>query len=223
MDRHAEVAYESMASVYDAFTAHHNYEAWITTLLELARENGLPTSASRVLDVGCGTGKSFAPLLDRGWEVTACDISPSMAALARENAGDRVRIEVADMRELPVLGSFDIAFCVDDPINYLHTAEELTATLRAVAANLVPDGLLIFDSNTISIYRGFFAERVEIEADGVRMIWDGLGDGAAPLRRIRICCPGGRGRAAPGRSRRPGCAARRRRSNRWGDPPGVRA
>ena len=195
MDRHAEVAYESIAPVYDDFTAHHNYEAWIATLLELAAENGLRVGASRALDVGCGTGKSFTPLLDRGWEVTACDISASMVALAREKAGDRVRVEVADMREMPVLGSFDIAFCIDDAVNYLHSPEELTATLRAVAANLAPDGLLIFDSNTIVNYRGFFAERVEIEANGVRMIWDGHGDGSAsPARSARRASPSNRWR-----------------------------
>jgi SAM-dependent methyltransferase len=175
MDRHAEVAYEAIAPVYDDFTAHHNYEAWIAMLLELAAENGLREGASRALDVGCGTGKSFRPLLDRGWDVTGCDISASMVALARERSGDRVPLEIVDMREMPVLGSFDIAFCIDDAINYLHSAEELTATLRGVAANLASDGLLIFDSNTISIYRGFFAEHVEVEAGGVRMIWDGHG------------------------------------------------
>jgi SAM-dependent methyltransferase len=179
MDRHAEVAYEAIAPVYDDFTAHHDYETRISMLLELAAENGLRPGASRALDVGCGTGKSFKPLLDRGWQLTACDISPSMAALARERAGDRVRIEVADMRELPVLGSFDVAFCIDDAVNYLHSPEELATTLRAIAANLEPEGLLIFDSNTISVYRGFFAEHLEVEANGVRMIWEGLGDGDA--------------------------------------------
>jgi SAM-dependent methyltransferase len=175
MDRHAEVAYESIAPVYDEFTAHHDYETRIAMLLELAAENGLRQGASRVLDVACGTGKSFRPLLDRGWEVTGCDISASMVALAREKSGDRVSIEIVDMRAMPVLGSFDIALCIDDGINYLHSAEELTAALRGVAANLEPDGLLILDSNTISVYRGFFAEHLEVEAGGVRMIWDGHG------------------------------------------------
>jgi len=176
-DRHAEVAYEAIAPVYDSFTAHHDYETRIAMLLALAAEHGLRRGASRVLDVGCGTGKSFTPLLDRGWEVTACDISPSMAALARERAGDRVRIEVADMRELPVFGSFDVGLCIDDAVNYLHSADELATTLRAVAANLEPDGLLIFDSNTLAVYRTFFAEHLEVEADGMRMTWEGHGDG----------------------------------------------
>ncbi len=229
-DRHAEVAYESIAPVYDDFTAHHDYETWIAMLLELAAENGLRRGASRALDVGCGTGKSFIPLLDRGWEVTGCDISASMVALAREKVGDRVPLEVVDMREMPVLGSFDLVFCIDDAINYLHSAEELEAALRGMAANLAPDGLLIFDSNTISIYRGFFAEHVEVEAGGVRMIWDGHGARGPAGRHQRgellLRTAGGRRRpdgparatsaAPPSRAR--GAGSDRRRGARAGGP-----
>jgi SAM-dependent methyltransferase len=174
MDRHAEVAYESIAPVYDDFTAHHDYEAWIATLLELATTHGLREGADQALDVACGTGKSFMPLLGRGWRVTACDISPSMIAFAREKAGEEVRIEVADMREMPDFGSFDLAICIDDAVNYLHSREELEATLRGIAANLRPDGVVVFDSNTVANYRGFFAEQFEMEGDGVTMIWEGL-------------------------------------------------
>jgi SAM-dependent methyltransferase len=170
-DRHAEVAYESIAPVYDDFTAHHDYETWVGTLLALAATHGL--RGETALDVACGTGKSFLPLLERGWQVTACDISAGMIELAREKAGGAVRIEIADMRELPVFGSFDLVFCLDDAINYLHTPAEAEAALRAIAANLAPDGILVFDSNTLATYRSFFGERVEVESNGVRMIWDG--------------------------------------------------
>ena len=140
-------------------------------LLDLGRKHGL--QGNTVLDVGCGTGKSFMPMLEKGWQVTACDLSPSMAELARVKAGPGVRIEVADMRELPVYGSFDMVCCLDDAINYLHTQEEVERTLRGLAANLAPHGLLIFDSNTLIVYRGFFGEHVEVEANGRRLIWDG--------------------------------------------------
>jgi SAM-dependent methyltransferase len=170
-DRHAEVAYEAIAPVYDDFTAHHNYRAWVSALLELGAAHGL--RGDTALDVACGTGKSFIPLLEHGWKVTACDISPSMVELARAKAGGKVRLEVADMRELPVYGSFDLVCCLDDAVNYLHSAAELELTLRGLAANLAPHGILIFDSNTITTYRGFFAEHVEIEMNGRRMIWDG--------------------------------------------------
>jgi SAM-dependent methyltransferase len=169
--RHAELAYEAIAPVYDDFTAHHDYRLWVTNLLELGAANGL--QGDTVLDVACGTGKSFLPMLEQGWKVTACDISPSMAELARAKAGGGVRIEVADMRELPVYGSFDLVACLDDAVNYVHTAAELEQALRAMAANLAPHGRLIFDSNTVTQYRGFFAEQFEMEMNGRRMIWEG--------------------------------------------------
>ena len=172
---HAEAAYDAIASVYDDFTAHHDYRAWISLLLRLGAANGL--RGDTALDIACGTGKSTIPLIEHGWQVTACDISASMAALAREKIGDGVRIEVADMRDLPVYGSFDLVCCLDDAVNYLHSAEELERTLRGMEANLAPDGRVIFDSNTLATYRGFFAEHVEIESKGRRMIWDGRGDG----------------------------------------------
>ena len=135
-DRQAEAAYEAIAPVYDDFTAHHDYRLWVGTLLELAGTYGL--SGDTALDVACGTGKSFMPLLERGWKVTACDISAAMVELARSKVGDAVRLEVADMRELPVYGSFDLVCCLDDAVNYLLTAAELEQALGGMAANLAP-------------------------------------------------------------------------------------
>jgi SAM-dependent methyltransferase len=173
--RGAEVAYEAIAPVYDDFTAHHDYQLWVGQLLKLGEAHGL--RGDTVLDVACGTGKSFLPLLEQGWKVTACDISASMAELARAKVGSEVRIEIADMRELPVYGGFDLVCCLDDAVNYLLSAVELEQALKAMAANLAPHGILIFDSNTLTTYRGFFGEHVEIEANGRRMIWDGRSEG----------------------------------------------
>ncbi|HKZ12548.1 MAG TPA: class I SAM-dependent methyltransferase [Solirubrobacterales bacterium] len=177
--RHAEAAYEAIAPVYDDFTAHHNYRLWITTLLELGAAHGL--QGDTVLDVACGTGKSFIPMLEHGWKVTACDISASMVEMARAKAGPEVRLDVADMRKLPVYGSFDLVCCLDDAVNYLHTQAELEQTLRGLVANMAPHALCIFDSNTITQFRGFFAEQFEMEMNGRRMIWEGhVDDSFAP-------------------------------------------
>ncbi len=173
-DRHAEVAYEAIAPVYDDFTAHHDYQDWVGKLLGVGADHGL--RGDTVLDIACGTGKSFLPMLDQGWKVTACDISPSMVEFARAKAGGNVRIEIADMRELPVYGSFDLVCCLDDAVNYLHSRAELEQALRGMAANMAPHALLIFDSNTVITYRGFFAEQFEMEMNGRRLIWDGHED-----------------------------------------------
>lgn len=168
----AEVAYEAIAPVYDDFTAHHDYDLWLGRLLPKLEEHGIP--GRRLLDVACGTGKSFIPLLEKGWGVTACDISPAMVAIARGKVGDRVELSVADMRELPVFGEFDLVLCLDDAVNYLLGVEELEQALRGMRRNLAPEGLLMFDVNTLEAYRTFFAEEVVVEREGRRLIWRGL-------------------------------------------------
>jgi SAM-dependent methyltransferase len=172
------VAYEAMAPVYDDFTAHHDYELWLGNLLPIARRHGL--RGRRLLDVGCGTGKSFLPMLERGWEVTACDISPSMLDLARAKAGNAARLSVADMRKLPIFGEFDLVWALDDAVNYLLSGEELGEALSGMRANLAPGGLLMFDVNTLQAYRTFFAEEQRVERDGKRLVWRGEGSADTP-------------------------------------------
>lgn len=168
----AEIAYEAIAPVYDDFTHHHNYDAWLAELLSYLERHGL--RGRRLLDVACGTGKSFIPMLGWGWEVTACDISAAMVELARRKVGDRARLSVADMRHLPHFGRFDLVWCLDDAVNYLLSGEELEQALRSLRPNLEPEsGLLLFDTNALDTYRTFFAEEVEMEMNGRRLLWHG--------------------------------------------------
>lgn len=167
----AERTYEAMAPVYDDFTAHHDYEGWLADLLKVLEQQGL--RGKRLLDVGCGTGKSFMPMLPRGWEVTGCDISAAMLGLAREKT-EAVRLELANMLDLPRFGEFDLIWALDDAINYLLSPGELERALAGMRANLAPTGLLLFDVNELLAYRTFFAETEVVKRDGRRLVWNGL-------------------------------------------------
>jgi SAM-dependent methyltransferase len=168
---HARRTYDAFAEDYDAFTAHHDYDAWTADVERLATEAGL--RGGRLLDVACGTGKSFAPMLARGYAVTACDISPAMLRLAAERADEGVALHVHDMRELPVLGAFDLITCLDDAVNYLHEPSELVAAFAGLARNLAPAGVAVFDVNSLSAYEAFFgALSVVPDRDRV-LIWRG--------------------------------------------------
>jgi SAM-dependent methyltransferase len=168
----AERTYEAMAPVYDDFTAHHEYDAWLTDLRTILERNGL--TGKRLLDVGCGTGKSFMPMLPLGWQVTGCDISPAMIELAREKAGDGAELSVADMLDLPRFGEFDLVWALDDAINYLLSVEELTTAMVGMRENLSPTGLMLFDVNCLPAYRTFFAEQSVVERGGRKLVWNGL-------------------------------------------------
>jgi SAM-dependent methyltransferase len=174
-------AYEALAPFYNAYTADYGHERWLGNLESRAVDLGL--DGNELLDVACGTGHSFLPLLARGYEVTACDISPSMAeraaAAAAELGGADVR--VADMRELPRLGAFDLVTCLDDALNYLLSDEELEEAMHGFARNLRPGGLVVFDLNTLGTYRGFFTRDAAVDSDGTFFCWRGEADeDAAP-------------------------------------------
>jgi SAM-dependent methyltransferase len=129
-----------------------------------------------LLDVGCGTGLSFIPMLERGWTVTGCDISPEMLAMARSKVGEKANLLEADMRNLPTMGHFDLVWAVDDALNYLLDFEELAAALDGMKRNLKREGIVLFDVNTLFTYRSFFAKELVVEANGRRLIWTGLVD-----------------------------------------------
>jgi SAM-dependent methyltransferase len=167
----ARNAYDAYATSYDEFNRGYMYERWTGRLLEKAEEAGV--KGDRLLDVGCGTGLSSIPMLERGWQVTACDISPRMLDVARGRMGDGVKLLVADMRELPDLGQFDLVWAVNDAINYLLSVEELEAALAGMRRNLAPDGILLFDANALAAYRTFFSSEVIREEGGKRFIWKG--------------------------------------------------
>jgi|SRR6187549_1167615 len=172
-------AYESLASVYDDFNHQNDYEAWIgAVLLPRLRGYGLEGPGA-ALDVGCGTGKAFPPLLERGWDVSGCDISPAMVDIARERFGSQVRLSVADMRSLPTLGSFDLVLAINDAVSHLLTGRDLREAMACFAKNLSPGGLLVFDCNTRTLFRGLFdaAERRVVEHGGRRWTWQGMGEG----------------------------------------------
>jgi SAM-dependent methyltransferase len=167
----ARETYQAFASHYDAYTAHHRYEEWTRTLEELAQRAGL--SGRRLLDVACGTGKSFLPFLARGYEVVACDLSPAMAALAAEKAAGRARVEVHDMRSLPRLGAFDLVCCLDDAVNYLETGRDLVDAFASLRRNLAPGGVVVFDANTLRAYRTYFAAATVVQSPDRVLVWDG--------------------------------------------------
>ncbi len=167
----ALTAYESLAGAYDDLTSDHRYEEWLATLEGLALRHGL--AGRDVLDVACGTGKSFLPLLARGYRVVACDLSPAMAALAAAKAPE-AEVLVADMRRLPLAGRrFDLVTCLDDALNHLPDEAALRAAFRAAAGVLRPGGIYVFDLNTVRMFEELFGRPWSRRTDQRMFVWEG--------------------------------------------------
>jgi SAM-dependent methyltransferase len=174
----ALAAYEAFAPFYDRYTADHGHDDWMADVEAIIRRHDPP--GNRLLDVACGTGKSFMPMLRRGYAVTACDLSPAMVDRARRRLGQRGEVRVADMRALPWRGAFDVATCIDDSINYLLSLAEVVAAMRSIREALIPRGLVVFDVNSLGAYRRAFADEITFETNGTAFRWRGEGSRFMP-------------------------------------------
>jgi SAM-dependent methyltransferase len=99
----------------------------------------------RALDLGCGEGADALWLAERGWHVTAVDISDTALRRAAEDAeardlGDRIVFERHDLSETFPAGSFDLVSA-----QFLHSTVRLdrTVVLRRGAEAVLPGGMLL--------------------------------------------------------------------------------
>ncbi len=178
----AQEAYDQLAPVYDEFTSANDYEMWLgEVLLPELEKHGL--KGGWALDIGCGTGRAFDPLLDRGWQVVGCDGSAGMLAKAEEKFGDRVQLIQADARELgPISPSpehpdgenFQLVLLLNEVVNYLTEDGDLERAFAGIRRNLSPGGLVVFDANTLLWFRESFASGRSEEMSARGWDWDGL-------------------------------------------------
>jgi len=110
-------------------------------LVEIAQ----PLEPGSAVDLGCGPGGDTIWLAQRGWQVTAADISRTALAHVSAQAGDlglghRVNPEQHDLARTFPAGTFDLISA-----QYVHTPLPLdrNRALRTAAQALRPGGLLL--------------------------------------------------------------------------------
>jgi cyclopropane fatty-acyl-phospholipid synthase-like methyltransferase len=161
-----EEFFDGHAPVYMDNPFTKNTVAEVDFLLE---ELKLPPG-SRVLDIGCGTGRHAVELARRGYQVTGVDISSGMLAEAEKVAreagvvvqwvhGDATQFTSAELFEAAIClceGAFSLLGKDDDPL------EHDLAILRQAHAALKPGARFILTvPNGLAKARQFTQEDVE--------------------------------------------------------------
>ena len=185
-------AYTDFAMVYDTFMDETPYEQWCEFLIELFRKYGAQKDDTRqensavmdnlrqerntVLDLGCGTGTLTELLARRGYDMIGVDLSEEMLRIAvdkRERSGLDILYLCQDMRELELYGTVGAAVSVCDSVNYLLEEDDVVQTFRLVNNYLYPEGLFIFDFNTIYKYAEIIGDTTIAEnREECSFIWE---------------------------------------------------
>jgi SAM-dependent methyltransferase len=161
----AAESYDWWAEAYDECNSENDYELWLgQILLPHLERHGL--KCGWALDIGCGTGLAFLPLLERGWQVIGCDVSAGMLREAERKFRDAVQLLEFDARDLPRIElscnmpsqqGFDLVLMLNDVINYLTEDGDLDRVFSGIRKNLSSGGLAVLDSNTVALFQRDYA------------------------------------------------------------------
>ncbi|MGW1281519.1 class I SAM-dependent methyltransferase [Streptomyces tsukubensis] len=165
-------AFDAIGAAYeDAFAGSPARRASLDRLLEHL------APGSRILDIGCGTGRPTASTLAAaGHDVLGIDVSPVMVALA----ADRVpggTFRRADIRELPLEEESYDAVCAYFSLLQMDRADQ-TRVLHRITRALAPGGLLAVGTVPIDV-ENFDAEFM---GSPIRV----TSFGAEPFRRLLV-------------------------------------
>jgi SAM-dependent methyltransferase len=137
----ARAAYDSMAADYvgvedNPFNAYYEQPS-LRALLP-------PVAGRRVLDAGCGAGRTSEWLVEQGAEVVGVDASPAMLRRARERVPG-ASFELADLAEPLAFeaGRFDVAVAG----LVMHYLRDWAPTLRELRRVLRPDGAFVLSTH----------------------------------------------------------------------------
>ena len=107
--------------------------------LRIAVDTVKALSATRALDVGCGSGPLFAPLAEAGVHVTGIDPAEAMVALAEEGAAafpGKVDVEQRGWEDIDEVDAYDAAIALG-VFDYVGEPEKLLARMGRAAPNAI--------------------------------------------------------------------------------------
>lgn len=137
--------YGKFAVLYDTLMGSVDYDAWANYVSSFLRDGIV------ILECACGTGEISLRLSEKGFNVTATDISDDMLIVASEKqrlaglASSGLRFVKMDMRKLSFHKKADAVISCCDGVNYLTSREDVKRFFTSAYEVLKPGGLLLFD------------------------------------------------------------------------------
>lgn len=166
--------YGLFSQYYDELTNNVDYEKRAEYFRTLLMRYGIKPN-STLLDVGCGTARLSVELAKSGFDVIGVDPSPEMLCEARDNAYDAdidIMLLCQSAEDIDLYDTVDCAISTLDVINHLESSESVKAAFNKIGLFMNPDGMFIFDINTIYKHREILGNNSFVyETDDVFCVW----------------------------------------------------
>lgn len=131
-------AYDILAKYYDYLQRDIDYSTWSNLVKNYSSKD------SKILEIGCGTGKLISLLDVDSKQYHGYDFSKSMIDIAKCN-NHGYDFFVADACEYKTNDKFDLIICFMDTINYIIDLSKLDALFKNHSEMLSDSGYFIFD------------------------------------------------------------------------------
>ena len=167
-------AYQNLAASYDRLTNDVDYAGWVDFAQAILEREGLKPRT--VADLACGTGSATRILAQRGYQVTAVDLSEDMLTEAMDKCADLPNLPVfahQNLAELRLPRGVDMAVCFLDSLDYILDPADCESAIRRTYRALNPGGIFIFDVNTPEKLRAMDGQVFLDEDDDVYCVWRG--------------------------------------------------
>jgi SAM-dependent methyltransferase len=142
--------FQKYSAYYDLLYRDKDYAGEVKYIVGTIRS--IVPDASRILELGSGTGRHGRLLAALGFDVHGIERSAEMVAMARAvptprgtATGWSFTCEVGDVRSANLGRTFDAVIALFHVISYQTTNEDLRAAFSVAARHLAPGGVFLFD------------------------------------------------------------------------------
>lgn len=144
-------------------------------LVRLILSNVHLNEGADIIDLACGSGRHSILFADRGFNVTAVDLSENLLNVARKNAenlGLTIDFVNADLRNFCITSKFDLAVNLFTSFGYFESDIENYLLFSDACDLLKPGGYFVIDYFNTAFVKRHLVPHSEDNFNGKRIIQD---------------------------------------------------
>lgn len=145
--------YQQLAHYYDALVKDEAATDQWVAFIERVMKHG------SIMELACGSGEITIALAQRGYQMSASDLSSDMIQEAQKKPGsEKIEWHVMDMCAFDDDRMYDGILCLCDSFNYLLDDEQVVTMFQQVYAHLRTGGIFIMDMHSMDRLEEFEEE-----------------------------------------------------------------